>query len=30
MVGYMQGSKRARSTPSISNQTSLFLELWEV
>ena len=24
MVGYMQGSKRARSTPSISNKTSIF------
>jgi hypothetical protein len=24
MVGYMQGSKRARHTPSISNQTSIF------
>ena len=24
MVGYMQGSKRARNTPSISNKTSVF------
>jgi len=24
MVGYMQGSKRARHTPSISNQTSIY------
>jgi hypothetical protein len=24
MVGYMQGSKKARHTPSISNQTSIF------
>mgnify|MGYP000983228987 FL=1 len=24
MVGYMQGSKKARRTPSISNQTSIF------
>tara|TARA_B110000037_G_scaffold18787_1_gene19702 strand:+ start:7688 stop:7966 length:279 start_codon:yes stop_codon:yes gene_type:complete len=24
MPGYMQGSKRARHTPSISNQTSIF------
>ena len=24
MVGYMQGSKKARYTPSISNQTSIF------
>ena len=24
MVGYMQGSKRARNTPSIANQTSIF------
>jgi len=24
MVGYMQGSKRARNTPSIANKTSIF------
>ena len=24
MVGYMQGSKRARNTPSITNKTSIF------
>jgi len=24
MVGYMQGSKRARNTPSIANKTSVF------
>ena len=24
MVGYMQGSKKARNTPSIANQTSIF------
>jgi hypothetical protein len=24
MVGYMQGSKKARNTPSISNKTSVF------
>jgi hypothetical protein len=24
MVGYMQGSKKARNTPSISNKTSIF------